>query len=295
MKIALYGRVIRPDTAPYIQTLTDLLRARNHEVSVHASYLPELQRCVETGDAFGVIEEGVSLKGRADILFSLGGDGTMLHAATVVRDSGIPILGVNIGRLGFLSSIGKEQVELALEAIEKGTWVADRRTLLHLDAHPHNPFGDTSFALNELTVHKKDSASMVTIHVYVNGEFMSSYWADGLIIATPTGSTGYNLSCGGPIVFPNADNLVLTAIAPHNLNIRPLVLPGDAVITLDVEGRTDEFLATLDSRRVAVPIGTQLAVRREGFDLRLVRLDDTNFLHTLRGKLNLGADSRNRA
>lgn len=295
MKIALYGRVIRPESAPYIQTLTDLLRERNHDVSVCSSYLPILNEHIDTGDAFGVIEDSSALKEQADILFSLGGDGTILQAATVVQDSGIPILGVNIGRLGFLSSIGKEKIEHALQAIEQDTWVADERSLLHVDAQPGNPFEDQPFALNELTVHKTESASMVTIHVYINGEFMSSYWADGLIIATPTGSTGYSLSCGGPIIFPTAQNFVLTAIAPHNLNVRPIVLPDDAVITLEVEGRTDAYLATLDSRRLEVPIGTQLAVKKERFGVKLVRLDDTNFLHTLRGKLNLGVDTRNRA
>jgi NAD+ kinase len=295
MKIALFGRVVRPESAPYIQQLVDQLRASEHPVSVCESYVEELAGCVDSIADFTIIPDGTSLQGQADILFSLGGDGTILHAATVVRDSNIPIMGVNIGRLGFLSSISKEQVDLAMAAVQKGTYVADRRTLLHVDSSNGDLFGDMPFGLNEFTIHKKDSSSMVTVHVYINGEFMSSYWADGLIIATPTGSTGYSLSCGGPIVFPNAANFVVTAIAPHNLSIRPLVVPDDAVITLEVEGRSAEFLATLDSRMESFKAGTQLAVRKERFSVSLVRLDDTNFLHTLRGKLNLGVDTRNRA
>ena len=235
------------------------------------------------------------MRGKADFVISMGGDGTILDAATIVRDSGVPILGINIGRLGFLSTIGKERLDTAITALEKGTYVVDRRSLLHLDSKPGPIFGDLDFALNEFTILKKDSSSMITIHVYINGEFMSSYWADGLIVATPTGSTGYSLSCGGPIVFPGSNNLVISAVAPHNLNIRPIVVSDDAVISFEVEGRSTEFLVTLDSRQMVVQSGTQLAVRKESFSVSLIRLDDMNFLTTLRNKLNLGVDTRNRA
>lgn len=295
MKIAIYGRVIRPDTAPYIRQLLDLLQARQHDVLLCQSYLPELDEYGLTNIAHTVLPDASGISNKADFLISMGGDGTILDAATIVRDSGVPILGINIGRLGFLSTIGKERLDMAIDALERGTYVADRRSLLHLDTNPGPLFGEVSFALNEFSILKKDSSSMITVHVYINGEFMSSYWADGLIVATPTGSTGYSLSCGGPIVFPTAKNLVITPVAPHNLNIRPIVVPDDAVISFEVEGRSTEYLLTLDSRQVAVQSGTQVAVRKESFGVSLIRLDDMNFLTTLRNKLNLGVDTRNRA
>ncbi len=295
MKIAIYGRVIGPDTAPYIQQLLDLLRLRLHDVLVCEAYLPQLREYLQPDHLYKVLPASQDIQGHADCLISMGGDGSILDAATIVRDSGVPILGINIGRLGFLSTIGKERLDMAIHALEKGTYIADRRSLLHLDARPGPLFDNLSFALNEFAILKKDSSAMITIHVYINGEFMSSYWADGLIVATPTGSTGYSLSCGGPIVFPTSNSLVITPISPHNLNIRPIIVPDDAVISFEVEGRSTEFLATLDSRQVSVQIGTQLAVRKESFSVSLIRLDDMNFLTTLRNKLNLGVDTRNRA
>ncbi len=295
MRIAIYGRVIRPENVPYIRQLLQLLQDRQHEVLVCESYLPELENSLGSSASFKVLRENENIRQRADFLISMGGDGTILDAATIVRDSGVPILGINIGRLGFLSSIGKEQLDKAIHALEQGTFVADRRSLLHLDTNPGKLFGETSFALNEFTILKKDSSSMITIHVYINGEFMSSYWADGLIVATPTGSTGYSLSCGGPILFPEAQNLIISPVAPHNLNIRPIVVPDDVIISFEVEGRAAEYLITLDARQISVPNQMQLAVRKESFSVSLIRLDDMNFLTTLRNKLNLGADTRNRA
>ncbi len=295
MKIAIYGRVVKPETAPYIKQLIDLLQSRQHEVLMFDSYLPQLEEYSLLNQPFKSIKDEEGVRGKADFVISMGGDGTILDAATIVRDSGVPILGINIGRLGFLSTIGKERLDTAITALEKGTYVVDRRSLLHLDSKPGPIFGDLDFALNEFTILKKDSSSMITIHVYINGEFMSSYWADGLIVATPTGSTGYSLSCGGPIVFPGSNNLVISAVAPHNLNIRPIVVSDDAVISFEVEGRSTEFLVTLDSRQMVVQSGTQLAVRKESFSVSLIRLDDMNFLTTLRNKLNLGVDTRNRA
>jgi NAD+ kinase len=295
MRLAIYGRVIRPDTAPYIHKLFGLLQDHGHELLICDAYLPLLKDYLSELPPHRVLEERSGIRDQADCLISMGGDGTILDAATLVRDSGVPILGINIGRLGFLSTIGKESMELAVQALEKGTYTPDSRTLLHLDTQPESLFGDVSFALNEFAVLKKDSSSMITIHAYINGEFMSSYWADGVIVATPTGSTGYSLSCGGPIVFPTSNSLVITPVAPHNLNVRPMVVPDDAVISFEVEGRGHDYLLTLDSRQCTARPGTQLAVRKEAFQIKLIRLDDMNFLSTLRSKLNLGADTRNRA
>ncbi|MFT7589064.1 MAG: NAD+ kinase [Limisphaerales bacterium] len=293
MRIAIYGRVIRPENAPFIQELFDKLHTRNHELVIVDSYIDELKKFdLNLHGNYEVHPKQDDLKGKVDYIISFGGDGTILDTATIVRDSNIPILGVNIGRLGFLSTIGKEQISDAISALEKGNYIVDKRSLIHLESKP-SLFGNLNFAMNEFTIHKRDSASMITIHVYLNGEFVNSYWADGLIVCTPTGSTGYSLSCGGPIVFPGSGSFVITPVAPHNLNIRPLVVKDDSVISFEIEGRADNYLVTLDSRYVAVPSSTQLAIRKEDFTVPLIRLEDRNFLTTLRKKLNLGIDARN--
>jgi len=201
-------------------------------------------------------------------MISLGGDGTLLDTVTFIKDKGIPVLGINYGRLGFLASIGREDLHTAVSALVKGTYVIDERTLIHLDANIPL-FGDVPYALNEFTLHKKDSSPMIKIHAYLNGEFLNTYWADGLIVATPTGSTGYSLSCNGPVVFPDSGSFVITPVAPHNLNIRPIVVPDNNIISFEVEGRTDEFLCSLDSRRELVAKETQLAIKKELFVLTL--------------------------
>ena len=225
-------------------------------------------------------------------MISLGGDGTLLDTVTLVQDKGIPVLGINYGRLGFLANIGKEEIRSAIKALVEGTYVTENRTLIHLDADIPI-FNGVPYALNEFTLQKKDSSSMIKIHTYLNGEFLNTYWADGLIVATPTGSTGYSLSCNGPIVFPESGSLVITPVAPHNLNIRPIVIPDNNIISFEVEGRTDSFICTLDSRRVVVPKEAQLAVKKETFGINLIRLNENNFLQTLRNKLSWGLDKRN--
>jgi NAD+ kinase len=227
-----------------------------------------------------------------DCLISLGGDGTMLDTVTLVRDTGIPVLGINYGRLGFLANIGKEEIDTAIEALVERKYVLDKRTLLHMDANLPL-FGDVPYALNEFTLHKSDTSPMIKIHTYLNGEFLNTYWADGLIVSTPTGSTGYSLSCNGPVVFPDSASFVITPVSPHNLNIRPIVVPDNTVISFEVEGRTDNFLCSLDSRRELVPKEVQIAVRKEGFGINLIRLNENNFLQTLRNKLSWGLDKRN--
>ncbi|MGF2413670.1 MAG: NAD kinase [Ferruginibacter sp.] len=216
----------------------------------------------------------------------------LLDTVTLVRDKGIPVLGINYGRLGFLANLGKGELQVAVEALVNRTYVIDKRTMLHLDANVPL-FGDVPYALNEFTLLKKDSSSMIKIHTYLNGEFLNTYWADGLIVATPTGSTGYSLSCNGPVVFPDSGSFVITPVAPHNLNIRPIVVPDNNIISFEVEGRTDGFLCTLDSRREFVTKEIQLAVRKEAFGINLIRLNENNFLQTLRNKLSWGLDVRN--
>ncbi len=225
-------------------------------------------------------------------LISLGGDGTMLDAVTLVKEKNIPLLGINFGRLGFLASISKEEVAHAVDALVNHTFLIDKRTLIHLDSNMRL-FTNARFALNEFAIYKRDTSPMIKIHTYMNGEFLNTYWADGLIVATPTGSTGYNLSCNGPIVFPDSSSLVITPVAPHNLNVRSIVVPDNNVISFEVEGRADQFICAMDARREIVPKTVQLAIRKELFGVNLVRLNENTFLSTLRTKLTWGLDKRN--
>lgn len=227
-----------------------------------------------------------------DFLISLGGDGTLLDTVTLVRDKAIPVVGINFGRLGFLASIGRDEVSEAVKALAQRSYVIDKRSLIHLDSNIPL-FNDVPYALNEFAIHKRDISPMIKIHTYINGELLNTYWADGLIMATPTGSSGYSLSCGGPVVFPESGSFVLTPIAPHNLNVRPIVIPDNTIVSFEMESRADEIICAMDSRREWVDKNVLLAVRKETFSINLVRLNENNFLQTLRNKLSWGLDKRN--
>lgn len=292
MKVALYARQVTPSHHSFITTMIRALTERNCTVFIYSP----LHNILKAGESLpeGIITftSGSEIRGKIDFLFSIGGDGTILDTLSLIQDSGTPVLGINIGRLGFLSSVSAEETMAAIDSLIKGHYSLDKRNLLRLESNK-SLFGDVNYALNELTIHKKDSSSMIIINTYLNGEYLNSYWADGLIIATPTGSTGYSLSCGGPIVSPHSGNFVITPIAPHNLNVRPIVVSDKNVISLEVEGRSQYFLASLDSRSVTIDSAIQLAVRKQDFTMNLVRLDHDNFLGTLRKKLNWGLDTRN--
>jgi NAD+ kinase len=232
------------------------------------------------------------LAGHADLLISIGGDGTILDTVQLVRDSGIPVAGINSGRLGFLADIQKEQIKELAQVIEAGSFSIEDRTLIHIDSNK-DIFGEVNFGLNEFTLHKTDSSSMITIHTFLNGEFLNSFWADGLIVATATGSTAYSLSCGGPIMFPSSDTFVMTPVAPHNLNARPMIIPDHTVLSFEVETRAKNYLCSLDSRYRSVAKDFQVALRKESFSFKLLRMPDSSYLNTLREKLMWGEDSRN--
>jgi NAD+ kinase len=236
---------------------------------------------------FDVVE---SIGKPIDFLFSIGGDGTVLESLSIVKSSEVPILSINTGRLGFLTGVGLNELEEAIERIELGQYILESRSLLHLESS--EKVFNFNFALNDFVIHKKETSSMIVVHAYLNGEFLNSYWSDGLIISTPTGSTGYSLSCGGPILFPKSDSFVLTPIAPHNLNVRPVVIPDDAVISFEIEGRANSYLTSLDSRSQSITKDVTMAVRRADFVLKLLRLNDTNFMDNLRSKLSWGYDRR---
>ena len=228
------------------------------------------------------------------MMLSIGGDGTILRAATLVRNSGIPILGINAGRLGFLATVQKENIDEFLQMVLDKKYTLSKRTLLSLSCTPENEaLNDINFAMNEVSVSRKDTTSMITIETYLNGEILNSYWADGLIISTPTGSTGYSLSCGGPILTPDVKSLVITPIAPHNLNARPLVIPDDTEIMLKVSGREENYLVSLDSRITSVGNESILTIKKTPFQINMIEIPNETFLKTLRSKLLWGEDKRN--
>jgi NAD+ kinase len=292
MKIAIYSRGLEENQHQEISLLLHELVTHDVEPVFYQDFFNKFYSAVDFKSKYSTFNSHDDLDEAIDCMISLGGDGTLLDTVTLVRDKNIPVLGVNYGRLGFLANIGKGELQTAVEALVNHTYVIDKRTLIHLDANIPL-FGDVPYALNEFSLLKKDSSSMIKIHTYLNGEFLNTYWADGLIVATPTGSTGYSLSCNGPVVFPDSGSFVITPVAPHNLNIRPIVVPDDTVISFEVEGRTDGFLCTLDSRREIVTKEIQLAVRKEKFGINLIRLNENNFLQTLRNKLSWGLDVRN--
>jgi len=244
-----------------------------------------------TGIQAPVLEGSPKLK-EVDYLISIGGDGTVLDSVQIVMDSGIPILGINTGRLGFLSNIDADSVIRAADALLNKDYELDKRTLLDVTCE-NVDLGRNNFALNEVTLHKKDTSSMITIHTYLEHTFINSYWADGLIISTPTGSTAYSLSCGGPIIMPGSENIVLTPVAPHNLNVRPLVMPQSGELNLVASGRDETFYLTLDSRSYSVPNKSKVTVKPCNFQISLINLKEQNFFSTIRNKLHWGIDRRN--
>jgi NAD+ kinase len=292
MKVAIYSRVIDDDQHNKVQQLLDELAKENIHPVIYKPFFEMIQSSVRFTDKTTVFSDSNDLTDAIDFLISLGGDGTLLDTVTLVREKNIPVLGINFGRLGFLASIGSKELHIAVQSLVKRTILIDKRSLIHLDASKPL-FGDVPYGLNEFAIHKTDTSPMIKIHTYLNGEFLNTYWADGVIVATPTGSTGYSLSCNGPVVFPESSSFVITPVAPHNLNVRPIIVPDDNIISFEIEGRTDHFICALDSRKELVDKKVQLAVRRESFTLSLVRLNENNFLQTLRNKLSWGLDTRN--
>lgn len=291
MRIAVYSRGLESDQLEGMKVLLAEFEKYNIEPVVYQDFFNQFYCTLPIRREYSTFNKPQELEG-IDFMISLGGDGTLLDAITFVANSDIPVIGINYGRLGFLANIGKEEIHSAIKSLLNRTFVLDKRTLVHLDANLPL-FNGMPFALNEFGIHKKDASPMIKIHTYLNGEFLNTYWADGLIVATPTGSTGYSLSCNGPILFPDSKSFVITPVSPHNLNVRPIVIPDTSVISFEVEGRADGFQCTLDSRREIASMETLLAVRKEAFHINLVRLNENNFLQTLRNKLSWGLDKRN--
>ncbi|MFI5132980.1 MAG: NAD kinase [Chitinophagales bacterium] len=292
MKAAIYSRGMEDGQQKDLQLFFDELAKQKIGPVVFQHFFEQIKEKIQLPSDTCTFSLSGDLTEEIEFIISLGGDGTLLDTVTLVRDKNIPIMGINFGRLGFLASIGREEVKIAVQAIAKRTYVVDKRTMIHLDADIPL-FGNVPYGLNEFSIHKRDIAPMIKIHTYLNGEFLNTYWSDGLIVATPTGSTGYSLSCDGPIVFPDSGSFVITPVAPHNLNVRPIIVPDDNIISFEIESRSEQIICALDSRREIVSKNIQLAVRKEAFLLNLVRLSENNFLQTLRNKLTWGLDKRN--
>lgn len=292
MQIAIYGTLITKGNVPYLKNLFEKLQKEDIKFCVHSEFAKHLRTLNIEFTEHGQYTTYADLDKSIDCLITIGGDGTFLDTIALVRDSGVPVVGINAGNLGFLSNISKDEIEYAIDEILARNFTLDKRTLLQVESE-NNIFGEVNFALNDLTLHKYDSSSMITTHVYLNDEFLNSYWSDGLIIATPTGSTAYSLSCGGPIITPGSGNLIINPVAPHNLNVRPVVIPDDNTISIEVEGRSGKFLASLDSKSETVPNSTRFTIKKADFHLNLLRLNNQNFLSTLRNKLMWGLDGRN--
>ncbi len=293
MQVVVFGKLYKEKDLPYIQALFNALYQQGISVYVYRPYLEALEGKIKFPGAYATFDGYADfLVHRFDFVIVLGGDGTMLNAVTHVKNSGVPMLGINLGRLGFMANTEKQHIETSIRKLVLGQYTINERTMLYLESSPPL-FGDLPFALNDCTLLKRDTSAMITIHTFLNGDYLNSYWADGIIIATPTGSTAYSLSCGGPIVLPNSGNFVITPVAPHNLNLRPIVLSDQAVISFEIEGRAENFICTLDSRFEIITAMHQLAVRRNDFGIKLVQLQDESFLQTLREKLTWGIDLRN--
>ncbi len=292
MKVLLYGRYLKKKHYNSIHKVITCAITHGHTLYANSEVYDQLQHFISNHEVELLSGHQALVDNPVDLVMTLGGDGTILQATTLIRHLKIPILGVNLGRLGFLASIEERYIKESFEQIDNSRYSIDTRSMIYLESSP-SLFNELPFALNDFTLHKRDTSSMITIHTYINGDYLNSYWADGLIVATPTGSTGYSLSCGGPIIFPNSGNFIITPVAPHNLNVRPLVISDDAVISFEIEGRTENFLCTLDSRFETITSEHQLAIRKCDFNTHLLSLKNNTFLKTIHEKLNWGSDKRN--
>lgn len=292
MLVAIYGRKLKSNVIPHVNLLLNELALRKIDFVLYAPFYQHLKKEHNIGITCHTFTKKEEIPANTDFVFSLGGDGTILDAISWIGKREIPVMGFNFGRLGFLASVPSENIPEALDALQNKTFEIDYRTMIKLESS-QPIFTESTFALNEFTVQRSETSSMITVHTYINGQHLNSYWADGLIISTPTGSTGYSLSCGGPIIHPHSKSFAITPVSPHNLNVRPMIIPDDVTIKLKVEGRSKNFLATLDSRVKTFDSSIELTLTKAPFNANLVRLSKTNFVTAIREKLLWGEDMRN--
>jgi NAD+ kinase len=291
MKVALHGLSLKAEFLPAVGSLFAKLQSLAVDIYLTPSLDQQLRQLSPPSMPYGILLQPEDYIG-IDFLLSIGGDGTLLDSVCLVGNKEIPILGLNTGRLGFLATVATDKIDDAIEQLAKGNYQIESRTLLSLSSSK-TLFHGVNFALNEFTIHKKDTSSMITVHTYIDDKYLNSYWADGLIVATPTGSTGYSLSCGGPLITPGAKNFVITPVSPHNLNVRPIIVSDESEISFEIEGRTDKFMISLDSRSTSISSALKLSVKKEAFSAKLVKLPSYHFFDTLRQKLHWGLDMRN--
>jgi NAD+ kinase len=291
MRIGIHGRDFHGKSAPFIEKTLDELKKRKAEIWLSSKFIKQVKAPILDKFKFKTFETGDSLKS-LDFFLSFGGDGTMLESVTYIGKAEVPLLGINIGRLGFLATTSRDDIDTALENLFTGNFKEDSRTLLRLNSST-KLFEPLNYALNDFTIMKKDTSSMITVHVFVDGELLNSYWSDGIIVSTPTGSTGYSLSCGGPLVYPKSESFIITAVSPHNLGTRPIVISDKSEISFEIEGRSKKYLVSLDSRFETVEDTVKLNIKKERFNVKLVQLPGQHYFNTLRQKLNWGLDIRN--
>jgi len=294
MKVGIYGQFYHEDSEKYVQLLLNSLKS--HHIDVHIEV--EFQKIIEKNKGISTPVSGMptftKLDNSFDLFFSVGGDGTLLKSITYIGSLGIPIVGINTGRLGFLATIQKTTIKKSIDAIVRGNYSISERSLLSIHTNPKSDeLFPLNYALNEIAVNRKNTTSMIKVETFINEDYLTTYWSDGLIVSTPTGSTGYSLSCGGPVIHPDTHSLALTPIAPHNLNARPLVIPDSSEITLKVSGREETYLVSLDSRIATLENTTTIKIKKAPFTIKMVQLNDNPFVHTLREKLLWGEDKRN--
>lgn len=292
MLIAIFGRSFSENRTQVVKQLYSNLLDAGVELIIYEPFLNTTRSLLPEGTSVLSFQTADEINRSISCLVTIGGDGTLLEAITYIRDSGVPVLGINTGRLGFLAGFSQDEIPLAVYMAIHRSYFIDERTLLHLEIDG-SAFSDFPFALNDITLHKKENSTMITVHTKLNGDYLNSYWADGLIVASPTGSSGYSLSCGGPILMPESPSFIITPIAPHNLNVRPLVINDQHEIAIEVEVRGRNFLIALDSRSVSVPANSKIKIKKAPFKIRLARKPDQPFLKTLREKLMWGIDRRN--
>lgn len=291
MNIVLHGINLEKEFVPYIEQLIKILESKGIRTFFTENFAKSIKKINMLPEFFEVLnlEKGMA---EMDFVLSIGGDGTLLDTVIQVGNHEIPIIGINSGRLGFLATVAKENIQRAIDDLVAGEYTLESRALVSLEAS-RPVFNGMNFGLNEFTIHKRDTSSMIIVHTYINGQYLNSYWADGLIVATPTGSTGYSLSCGGPLITPGARNFVITPVSPHNLNVRPIIVPDESVISFKIEGRSEKFLISLDSRSTAIDATVELKLKKADFSAKLVKFLGYNYFDTLRQKLNWGFDMRN--
>ena len=291
MRVAIHGLSLKTEFLPILGSLFEKLQSLGVSICLTPILDQQLRQLSPLTPAYQILQRPEDFDG-LDFFLSIGGDGTLLDSVCVVGKKEIPILGLNTGRLGFLANVATDKIGEAIEELARGNYQIESRILLSLTSSK-KLFHGVNFALNEFTIHKKDTSSMITVHTFIDGKYLNSYWADGLIVATPTGSTGYSLSCGGPLITPGAKNFVITPVSPHNLNVRPIIVSDEAEISFEIEGRTDKFMISLDSRSTSIASEVKLSVKKEAFSAKLVKLPSYHFFDTLRQKLNWGLDLRN--